>query len=204
MLGLRQACWTPPSEKYIVHLLPHWNWEEDSCSGTCRKVGASGAMLVTVWVYSNVEEVELIHPNGTSMGRQTSTPCSHVEWEVPFLAGNLTARGYVKGKVVQSATVHTTQGPKALRLRIKVARGSGSAQSRRLLEDSHFEVRLVRNLAWQHVLGSGVAPADTELPEVGSWANWGTARHASAALDPAHFLLVSGMTAVDETCLAGS
>ena len=30
------------------------------------------------------------------------------------------------------------------------------------------------------------------------------ARHASAAAAPAHFLLVSGVTAVDETCLAAS
>ncbi|CAE7527472.1 unnamed protein product [Symbiodinium sp. CCMP2592] len=82
-------------------------------------------MLVTVWVYSNVEEVELIHPNGTSLSRQKSTPCSHVEWEVPFLAGKLTAKGYVKGQVVQTATVHTTQGPKALRLRIKDGVGEG-------------------------------------------------------------------------------
>jgi len=124
-----QACWTPPSEKYIVHLLPHWNWEEDSCSGTCRKVARSGTMLVTVWVYSNVEEVELIHPNGTSLSRQKSTPCSHVEWEVPFLAGNLTAKGYVKGQVVQTATVHTTQGPKALRLRIKDGVGEGGVMA---------------------------------------------------------------------------
>ena len=30
------------------------------------------------------------------------------------------------------------------------------------------------------------------------------AQHVSAAAAPAHFLLVSGVTAVDETCLAGS
>ncbi|CAE7026995.1 unnamed protein product [Symbiodinium natans] len=114
-----KACWTPPSTEYILHLLPHWNWEEHRCGDGCRRDAATGAMLVTVWAYSNAEEVELIHPNGTSMGKISASPCSHVSWEVPFLAGQLTAKGYVKGQVVQTAEVHTTGSPQSLRLRIK-------------------------------------------------------------------------------------
>ncbi len=72
-----------------------------------------------VWVYSNLEEVELIHPNGTSLGRQKSSQCSHVEWpSVPYMPGALSAHGYMGGKVVKTSVVRTTGSPSALRIGI--------------------------------------------------------------------------------------
>ena len=72
-----------------------------------------------VWAYSNLEEVELIHPNGTSLGRQKATQCSHVEWpSVAYMPGELSARGYVGGKVVKTSVVRTTGSPVALRIGI--------------------------------------------------------------------------------------
>jgi hypothetical protein len=74
---------------------------------------------VDVWAYSNLEEVELIHPNGTSLGRQKATQCSHVEWpSVAYMPGELSARGYVDGKVVKTSVVRTTGSPVALRIGI--------------------------------------------------------------------------------------
>ena len=104
------SCWTP-SDSAVLHLLPHWNWK---ASPSC-----STKVLVDVWVYSNLEEVELIHPNGTSLGRQKSSQCSHVEWpSVPYMPGVLSAHGYLGGKVVKTSVVRTTGSPSALRIGI--------------------------------------------------------------------------------------
>jgi len=104
------SCWTP-SDSAVLHLLPHWNWK--ACPSCSTKV------LVDVWVYSNLEEVELIHPNGTSLGRQKSSQCSHVEWpSVPYMPGVLSAHGYMGGKVVKTSVVRTTGSPSALRIGI--------------------------------------------------------------------------------------
>ena len=72
-----------------------------------------------VWAYSNLQEVELIHPNGTSLGRQNATQCSHVAWpSVPFMPGELSAWGYLDGKVVKKSVARTTGSPSALRIGI--------------------------------------------------------------------------------------
>lgn len=110
------ACWTPASDAHVLHLLPHWNWDSNT---TSRCVGSCIGHLVDVWAYSNLEEVELIHPNGTSLGRQKATQCSHVEWpSVAYMPGELSARGYVDGKVVKTSVVRTTGSPVALRIGI--------------------------------------------------------------------------------------
>ena len=50
-----------------LHVFPHWNWH-----------GREGDEI-PVWVYSNLEEVELL-VNGASLGRQKVPHPGHVQW----------------------------------------------------------------------------------------------------------------------------
>jgi len=106
-----KAVWgTQPS----VHVFPHWNWN----------TGAS----VNVWVYSNAASVTL-YLNGNSLGSKmvpSSTSSlgriwySHVEWNVPFAAGNLTAVGHDKSnKEIASDTRITAGNPAAVKLSVE-------------------------------------------------------------------------------------
>jgi beta-galactosidase len=87
----------------LLHLFPHWNWE-----------GREGEEI-PVWVYSNLDEVELI-VNGKSMGRQKMPKYQHVEWKVRYEPGAVEARGYKDGKVVLTEKRETTGPAASLRL----------------------------------------------------------------------------------------
>jgi len=89
-----QAWWT---DKDVLHIAPHWNWR-----------GSEGKNI-KVWINSNCESVELFL-NGRSLGNKTMQKNSHLEWDVPFEAGTLYAKGIRKGKVVE-AKVETTGEP---------------------------------------------------------------------------------------------
>lgn len=82
-----QAWW---GDRPMLHLLPHWNWN-----------GREG-QPIDVWVYSNCDEVELFL-NGTSLGRKTMQHCRHLEWQVPFNPGKLSATGWIKGREAAAA-----------------------------------------------------------------------------------------------------
>lgn len=101
-----QAWW---GAKPIVHILPHWNWP-----------GKEGK-LVDVWVHSNAAEVELMLDN-KSLGRKTMERFGHLEWKVPYAAGELEAVGYRDGKIVARDRVSTTGEPAAIQLRTDRAR----------------------------------------------------------------------------------
>jgi beta-galactosidase len=83
----------------VVHLFPHWNWE-----------GRQGDE-VRVWVYSNLDEVELL-VNGKSLGSQKVSHLGHVEWKARYEPGMIEARGSKDGKVVLTDKRETT-GPAA-------------------------------------------------------------------------------------------
>jgi len=87
----------------LLHLFPHWNWE-----------GREGEEI-PVWVYSNVDEVELL-VNGKSLGRQKMPKYLHVEWKVRYEPGVIEARGYKDSKVVLTEKRETTGPVAALRL----------------------------------------------------------------------------------------
>jgi beta-galactosidase len=87
----------------VLHLLPHWNWK-----------GQEG-QPIQVWAYSNCDEVELFL-NGKSMGRKPMERLSHIEWEVPYQPGKLTAIGFVDGNEVLTRSVETTDDPAVIRL----------------------------------------------------------------------------------------
>lgn len=95
------AAWwrTQPS----LHVFPHWNWH-----------GREGDPI-SVWVYSNQEEVELLL-NGKSLGRKTVPHLGHMEWTVPYHPGVLEARAHRSGKVVLTEKRETTGAIAALRL----------------------------------------------------------------------------------------
>ena len=95
-----KAWWsTVPS----LHVFPHWNWP-----------GKEGS-IVSVWVYSNLDEVELI-VNGKSLGRQKVPHLGHLQWKVTYAPGYIEARGFKNGKRVLRERRATTGAPAALRL----------------------------------------------------------------------------------------
>ena len=87
----------------VLHILPHWNWPE--------RVGET----IPVWVHSNCEEVELFL-NGQSLGRQAMPRHGHLQWQVTYAPGTLTAHGFNDGQKVLEAAVETTGPAHALRL----------------------------------------------------------------------------------------
>ena len=87
----------------MIHLFPHWNFE-----------GREGEEI-PVWVYSNLEEVELF-VNGKSLGKQKVPHLGHVEWKVRYEPGAIEARGYKDGKVVLTEKRETTGPAVAIRL----------------------------------------------------------------------------------------
>jgi beta-galactosidase len=116
---LYQSEWT---EKPMVHLLPHWNWE-----------GKEG-QTIPVMAYSNAREVELFL-NGKSLGKKArfsdvwempvnkrtsetlrfATKYRRI-WQVPYVPGALKAVAYENGKQVAVSEVHTAGAPAKVKL----------------------------------------------------------------------------------------
>jgi beta-galactosidase len=96
-----QSWWT---DKPVLHLFPHWNWP-----------GREGRDI-DVWCYSNCRQVELFL-NGQSLGRKTMPQYSHLEWNVKYQPGTLSAKGFDgAGKVIAETRVETTGEPAAIAL----------------------------------------------------------------------------------------
>jgi beta-galactosidase len=93
------------SDKPMVHILPHWNWEEFA------------GKEIPVWAYTNADEVELLL-NGESLGSRTKKDLIglHYEWKVPFKPGTLKAVAKKDGKVVATDEVITAGAPAKLEL----------------------------------------------------------------------------------------
>nr|MDO8114676.1 glycoside hydrolase family 2 TIM barrel-domain containing protein [Candidatus Sigynarchaeota archaeon] len=96
-----QSQWTSPACKPMVHVLPHWNWET--------------GMTVPVWVYSNCESAELV-VNGKSLGTKKFAEAQdegllHLEWEVPYEPGEITAIAKQGTKAMATKTVRTSKAP---------------------------------------------------------------------------------------------
>ncbi len=88
-------------DKPMIHLLPHWNWEEGK--------------TVRVMTVSNCDEVELFL-NGVSLGRRPNDPCEQNEWRVEFTPGTLSAVGYRKGVAVVNTERKTAGKPVKIKL----------------------------------------------------------------------------------------
>lgn len=106
--GIMDTCGFPKDNYYylksqwceepLLHILPHWNWS-----------GEEG-IEKDVRVYSNLTEIELF-VNGKSMGRKKRMPFGHLEWKVPYEAGELRAEGVRNGEPVMTETVMTADTP---------------------------------------------------------------------------------------------
>jgi beta-galactosidase len=95
-----QAWW---SDKPVLHILPHWNWP-----------GKEG-QPIEVWVHSNCDAVELFL-NGRSLGLKTMERNGHLEWQVNYEPGILSATGYRAGTAIITAQQQTTSSPARLLL----------------------------------------------------------------------------------------
>src|ERR1039457_3086382 len=88
----------------MVHLMPMtWNWP-----------GQEG-QAIRVIAFSNARQVELFL-NGKSLGAQTMPQDGHLEWQVPYAPGRLTAKGFTKGKLMATEQVETTGTPALIQL----------------------------------------------------------------------------------------
>ncbi len=96
-----QSWWT---NKPVLHVFPHWNWP-----------GLEGKEIA-VWVYSNLERVELFH-NGESLGAKDMPRNQHLAWNVKYAPGTLEARGYKDGQIVMRAKRETAGAPAKLVLK---------------------------------------------------------------------------------------
>lgn len=95
-----QSHWT---DRPMVHIVPHWNFEGLEKS------------RIPVTVYTNCEELELFL-NGVSMGRRKIEKFGHGEWEVPYEKGTLKVTGYRGQEAVAEDVRKTTGRPEQLKL----------------------------------------------------------------------------------------
>ncbi|MDA3834156.1 MAG: DUF4982 domain-containing protein, partial [Spirochaetales bacterium] len=91
------------SNEDVLHILPHWNWP--------GKAGED----IDVWVYSNMDEVELFL-NNKSQGRQKMEPNSHLSWKVKYAPGTVKAVGYKNGREQMQSALATTGKPSAINM----------------------------------------------------------------------------------------
>ena len=98
---LNKASWT---DEPMVHILPHWNFR-----------GLEGSEI-KVTVYTNCDEVELF-VNGVSQGKKQIGKYDRGEWNVIYTPGNISVKGYRKGRLVAEDKRETTGEPYRLSLK---------------------------------------------------------------------------------------
>jgi beta-galactosidase len=79
-----QSWWT---DKDVLHISPHWSWK-----------GKEG-QPIDVWVNSNADNVELFL-NGKSLGKKDMSRNRHLQWNVNYEPGTLSAIGYKNGRKI--------------------------------------------------------------------------------------------------------
>jgi len=89
-----QSWWT---DKDVLHISPHWNWKDKR------------GQPIDVWVNTNADNVELFL-NGKSLGKKDMPRNSHLNWQLNYEPGTLSAIAYKKGKKL-TAKVETTGIP---------------------------------------------------------------------------------------------
>ena len=125
---LYQSQWVPAEKKPMVHLLPHWNWE----NSTLKENVADEDGNIPVRAYSNAASVELFL-NGNTLGKKTFTKKQtsdgrpyqegakpnelYLEWKVAFEAGTLEAVARDEaGNIVARDKIVTAGEPAGVRL----------------------------------------------------------------------------------------
>ena len=108
---LYQARW---SDKTVLHVLPHWNWE-----------GKEG-QVIPVHVYTNCDKVELF-VNGVSQGALDRADKQYrLRWdEVVYQPGKVEAVGWKDGQKVASETIKTAGPARKIKLDLEKGFGEG-------------------------------------------------------------------------------
>lgn len=89
-----QSEWT---EKPVLHVFPHWNWEEGS--------------IIDVWTYTNYDEVEL-SLNGESLGKKKKTEDDYkLVWRVNYKPGTIKAVATKEGEKPLIKEIRTAGEP---------------------------------------------------------------------------------------------
>ena len=125
---LYQSQWVPAEKKPMVHLLPHWNWENP----TLKENVADADGNIPVRAYSNAASVELFL-NGNTLGKKTFTKKQtsdgrtyqegananelYLEWKVAFEPGTLEAVARDEaGNIIARDKIVTAGEPAGVRL----------------------------------------------------------------------------------------
>ena len=125
---LYQSQWVSAEKKPMVHLLPHWNWENP----TLKENVADADGNIPVRAYSNAASVELFL-NGNTLGKKTFTKKQtsdgrtyqegakpnelYLEWKVAFEVGTLEAVARDEaGNIVARDKIVTAGEPAGVRL----------------------------------------------------------------------------------------
>ena len=95
-----QSEWT---EKPVLHLFPHWNWE--------------AGKTVDVWAYYNQADEAELFLNGQSLGvKRKENEDLHVMWRVKYMPGTLKIVSRKNGKTVLEKEIKTAGSPAKLLL----------------------------------------------------------------------------------------
>ena len=125
---LYQSQWVSAEKKPMVHLLPHWNWENP----TLKENVADADGNIPVRAYSNAASVELFL-NGNTLGKKTFTKKQtsdgrtyqegakpnelYLEWKVAFEAGTIEAVARDEaGNIIARDKIVTAGEPAGVRL----------------------------------------------------------------------------------------
>ena len=125
---LYQSQWVSAQKKPMVHLLPHWNWENPTLKANVADADGN----IPVRAYSNAASVELFL-NGETLGKKTFTKKQtsdgrtyqegananelYLEWKVAFEAGTLEAVARDEaGNIVARDKIVTAGEPAGVRL----------------------------------------------------------------------------------------
>ena len=125
---LYQSQWVSAEKKPMVHLLPHWNWENPTLKANVADVDGK----IPVRAYSNAASVEL-YLNGETLGKKTFTKKQtsdgrtyqegananelYLEWKVAFEAGTLEAVARDEaGNIIARDKIVTAGEPAGVRL----------------------------------------------------------------------------------------
>ena len=125
---LYQSQWVSAEKKPMVHLLPHWNWENPTLKANVADADGN----IPVRAYSNAASVELFL-NGNTLGKKTFTKKQtsdgrtyqegananelYLEWKVAFEAGTLEAVARDEdGNIIARDKIVTAGEPAGVRL----------------------------------------------------------------------------------------
>lgn len=90
------------SDKNVLHIFPHWNWEE--------------GQRIDVWAYTNCSEVELFLNNRSQGKKKKSYQDLYLVWQLEFTPGTIKAVGRISGDKVLTKEIKTALAPSKIRL----------------------------------------------------------------------------------------